>query len=71
MSDQQAGGATALVEKLLLTIPETAEVLRVHTATIYRLFDRGELRWVRVGGRRLVTRTEVDRFITEHEQGAA
>ncbi|ORA38067.1 helix-turn-helix domain-containing protein [Mycobacterium aquaticum] len=62
---------TARVEKLLLTIPETAEVLRVHKATIYRLFDRGELRWVQVGGRRLVRRSEVDRFIGEHEQGAA
>ncbi|MGV0738183.1 helix-turn-helix domain-containing protein [Mycobacterium syngnathidarum] len=62
---------TALVEKLLLTIPETAEVLRVHKATVYRLFDKGELRWVNVGSRRLVTRAEVDRFIAEHEQGAA
>ncbi|MBP3086984.1 helix-turn-helix domain-containing protein [Mycolicibacterium fortuitum] len=62
---------TALIEKLLLTIPETAEVLRVHKATVYRLFDKGELRWVNVGSRRLVTRAEVDRFIAEHEQGAA
>lgn len=62
---------TALIEKLLLTIPETAELLRVHPATVYRLFDRGELGWVKVGARRLVTRAEVDRFIAEHEQGAA
>lgn len=60
---------TALIEKLLLTIPETAEVLRVHKATVYRLFDKGELRWVNVGSRRLVTRAAVDRFIAEHEQG--
>ncbi|UVT31586.1 excise [Mycobacterium phage Mask] len=62
---------TALVEKLLLTVPETAELLRVHVATVYRLFDRGELRWVKVGSRRLVTRAEIDRFIAEHERGAA
>ncbi|WP_301121148.1 helix-turn-helix domain-containing protein [Mycolicibacterium fortuitum] len=62
---------SALLDKLLLTIPETAEVLRVHKATVYRLFDKGELRWVNVGSRRMVTRAEVDRFITEHEQGAA
>ncbi|QRY48100.1 helix-turn-helix domain-containing protein [Mycolicibacterium boenickei] len=62
---------TALVEKLLLTIPETAELLRVHVATVYRLFERGELRWVNVGSRRLVTRVEVERFIAEHEQGVA
>lgn len=65
------GDVTALVEKLLLTIPETAEVLRVHKATVYRLFDRGELRWVNVGSRRLVTRAEVDRFVSQHERGAA
>ncbi|OBC14099.1 hypothetical protein A5784_30845 [Mycobacterium sp. 852013-50091_SCH5140682] len=62
---------TALIEKLLLTIPETAELLRVHAATVYRLFDKGELRWVRVGSRRLVTRAEVDRFIAEHTQVSA
>ncbi|AER47702.1 helix-turn-helix domain-containing protein [Mycobacterium phage Dori] len=62
---------SALLDKLLLTIPETAELLRVHVATVYRLFDRGELRWVKVGSRRLVTRAEVDRFIAAHEEGAA
>ncbi|WP_081392241.1 helix-turn-helix domain-containing protein [Mycolicibacterium fortuitum] len=57
-------------QQLLLTISETAELLRVNKATIYRLFDRGELRWVKVGGRRLVRRTEIDRFIADHERGA-
>ncbi|AAN12643.1 excisionase and transcriptional regulator [Mycobacterium phage Sbash] len=62
---------SALAERLLLTIPETADALRVGRTTVYELFKRGELRWVQVGARRLVTRVEVDRFISEHEQGRA
>ncbi|WRQ08182.1 excise [Mycobacterium phage dwieneke] len=62
---------TAIAEKVLLTVPETADVLRVGRTTVYELFKRGELRWVQVGARRLVTRVEVDRFISEHEEGSA
>ncbi|HUH69074.1 MAG TPA: helix-turn-helix domain-containing protein [Mycobacterium sp.] len=56
---------------LLLTIPEVAAALRISRSSVYRLFDGGQLGWVRVGGTRRVTPAEIDRFITEHTEKAA
>jgi excisionase family DNA binding protein len=66
-SDQ--GGAPR--RALLLTIPEVAAALRISRSSVYRLFDGGQLGWVRVGGTRRVTPAEIDRFITEHTEKAA
>ena len=48
---------------MLLTIPEVATALRINRSSVYRLFDGGELRWVRVGSTRRVSSVEINRFI--------
>jgi excisionase family DNA binding protein len=56
---------------LLLTIPEAAACLRISRSSIYRLFDAGELRWVRVCASRRVSTAEINRFIAEHTEAAS
>ncbi|WP_425182871.1 helix-turn-helix domain-containing protein [Mycobacterium sp.] len=55
----------------LLTIPQAAHTLRTSRSTIYRLMDRGELRWVEVGCTRRVSSDEIDRYITQHTRAAS
>jgi excisionase family DNA binding protein len=52
----------------LLSIPEAAACLSVSRSSIYRLFDAGELRWVRVCASRRVSTAELDRFIAAHTE---
>lgn len=56
---------------LLLTIREAAARLRISRSSIYRLFDAGELRWVRVCASRRVSTAEINRFIAEHTEAAS
>lgn len=49
---------------LLLTIPEACEQLRVSRWSVYRLLDENKLKSVRIRGRRLIPRAEVDNFIS-------
>jgi excisionase family DNA binding protein len=58
------------VEQLLFTIDETAEVLCISRATVYRLLKSGELVGVRVGRLRRVTRQALDRYTSELERNA-
>jgi excisionase family DNA binding protein len=55
----------------LLTIPQTAATLRTSRSTVYRLMDRGELRWVEVGCTRRVSSDEIDRYIIQHTRAAS
>jgi excisionase family DNA binding protein len=55
---------------LLLTIPEAAAALRISRSSIYRLFDAGELSWVRICGSRRVSAAEINRFIAAHTEVA-
>lgn len=55
----------------LLTIPEAAVRLRISRSSVYRLFDAGELRWVRVCATRRVSTAEINRFIAEHTEAAS
>jgi excisionase family DNA binding protein len=55
---------------VLLTIPEAAARLRISRSSMYRLFDTGELRWVRVCASRRVSTAELGRFIAEHTEAA-
>jgi excisionase family DNA binding protein len=50
----------------LLTVSQAMGVLQVSRATVYRLFEAGELRWVQIGARRRITAAEIERFIAEH-----
>lgn len=56
---------------VLLTILEVATALRISRSSVYRLFDDGELRWVRVGNTRRVSSSEIHRFIAEHSEAAS
>jgi excisionase family DNA binding protein len=55
----------------LLTILEAAAMLGISRSSIYRLFGSGELRWVRVCGRRRLTAAEINRFIAAHTEAAS
>jgi excisionase family DNA binding protein len=72
-SDGQGRGDSAPWSKraVLLTIPEVATALRISRSSVYRLFDGGELRWVRVGNTRRVSSVEINRFIAEHTEAAS
>ncbi|WP_207553823.1 helix-turn-helix domain-containing protein [Mycolicibacterium conceptionense] len=52
-------------------MPETAKAMRCGKTTVYSLLKQGELRSVKVAGRRFVTAAEVERFIAEHERVSA
>jgi excisionase family DNA binding protein len=55
-------------DKLLYSVPEAASVLSVGKSTAWAMIARGELTAVRVGGRRLVTRAELERFVGQLAQ---
>jgi excisionase family DNA binding protein len=38
--------------------------------TVYKLLKSGELKCVKIGGRKLVTESEIERFIKEHAEAA-
>lgn len=50
-------------DKILLTIQETADILRVHRATVSRMLDYGELPHVLVRSRKLIRTKDLLRFI--------
>ena len=72
-SDWQGRGDSAPLNKraVLLTIPEVATALRISRSSVYRLFEGGELRWVRVGSTRRVSSAAINRFIAEHTEAAS
>jgi excisionase family DNA binding protein len=50
----------------LLTLPETTDWLRVSKSSVLRLVADGELESIKVGGRRLIFRDAIDRYIERH-----
>ena len=55
----------------LLTIPETAEWLRVSTRTIRNMIDRGDFpKAVKVGGHWRIPRTDVEAVLTPERETA-
>lgn len=55
--------------KDIFTIYEAAALLSVHRTTIYRWFKSGELRYIELGGKTFVPRTEVERIKKGTERG--
>lgn len=55
----------------LLTVPETAELLRCGQTMVYQLLKDGRLASVKIGRRRLVKATDVYRFIEAGGAAAA
>jgi excisionase family DNA binding protein len=74
MDDNEAGWEvlrlSPFVEEQLLTIPQAAAMLNMSRSTIYRLFDAGELSWVRIGSSRRVKATEINRLIAAQTRSA-
>jgi excisionase family DNA binding protein len=55
--------------KSVLTVAEVAEILRVHSTTIYRLVKRGELPGFKLGGNWRINRASLDLWLSaEHPQ---
>jgi excisionase family DNA binding protein len=52
-----------MTTKLLHSVPEAAELLGVKKSKLYGLLATGELGSVRVGSRRLIPATELQRFV--------
>lgn len=51
----------------LLSIPVTHRALGISQASLYRLFDRGELPVVHVGGRRLVDPNDLREYVARNK----
>ena len=52
-------------DPLLLSVDEAARLLGIGRTVVYRLLSQGDLRSVKVGGRRLVPRSAVDAFVDD------
>ena len=52
----------------LLTTVEVAKTLKVSRATVYKLMQRGELKSVHLGSRRLIRRSDLESFIESLEE---
>jgi predicted DNA-binding transcriptional regulator AlpA len=51
----------------LLSIPAAYRTLGISQASLYRLFDRGELPVVHVGGRRMIDPKDLRRYIARQK----
>jgi excisionase family DNA binding protein len=60
-------GAGSADPALLLSAEQVAALLNIHRATVFNLMRQGDLRSLRIGRRRLVTRAAIDDFITRRE----
>jgi excisionase family DNA binding protein len=49
--------------RVALSIQEFGDALGISRPSVYKLIERGEVRTVMVGGRRLIPATELDRIL--------
>lgn len=59
---------TTQVPRRVLTVAETADVLRVSRWMVYRLIHTRRLKTIKLGSRRLVPTTEVDALLSSLDQ---
>jgi excisionase family DNA binding protein len=68
MNHEETTGYASERPDRLLTIGETADVLRISRPTVYRLLRSGDLHAVRVGQRHRFRREDIDAYL---DRGAA
>jgi excisionase family DNA binding protein len=56
---------TDATQTLLVTIEEAARLLGIGRTTMFELIGRGEVKSVRLGRRRLITRRSLESFVEE------
>ena len=52
-----------MIEKLLLTVPETMGSLGIGRSTIFTLFKNGTIPTVKIGSRRFVRATDLAKYV--------
>lgn len=57
------------LEKELYTVGEVAQLFSVTKPTVYDWMKRRGLAWLRIGGRRRITRQAIERFIAAGAHG--
>ncbi|TYP81165.1 helix-turn-helix domain-containing protein [Blastococcus xanthinilyticus] len=67
MGDPQLLREVSVVDRLLLTPEEAAELLRVGRTTVYALMKRGELRPVHIGRSCRISQAELGRYVRRLE----
>jgi excisionase family DNA binding protein len=60
--------ASNLAGKIALRIPEAAYISGLSRSTLYALMGEGKIRSVKVGGRRLILRTDLEAYFTQLRQ---
>lgn len=68
---QPAPATAAEVLPVMLTIGEAATAMRVSRSLVYGLLRDGKVSGVKVGRRRLIAATEVERYLTSGGDGAS
>ena len=58
--------AQETTEQRVMTVEEVGEVLRVGRNTMYGLIADGAIESMKIGRRRLITRTALDKFLADH-----
>lgn len=53
-----------------LTVPEAADYLRISRATVWRLLSNNLLARVRIGGRTVIRRVDLDAFLARSVEAA-
>ena len=68
LQELSAGGPGQLV--LVFSVTEAAKTLRISRRLIYELLAAGDLKSFKIRSRRLISVTEVERFIAAREEEA-
>lgn len=53
----------------LYTIRETAQILKISVASVYRLMSKGDLQWHDVGKLRRVSQKQIDDYLERNQNG--
>jgi excisionase family DNA binding protein len=59
------GRTSEMIERVMLSIPETAKALGLSRTSVFQLIKTGKLKVVRLGRRTLVPKVELDRLTSE------